>query len=67
MQSESQTYMENYNRLRDAAKKMQSMTEPDVDALIPLVEQGTQAYKACIERIEAVQKILGVGDAAPNS
>lgn len=56
-----ETYAAAFQRLKDAASKLQSLStdaEPDVDKLEPLVEQATEAYTACMRRIAAVRQML---------
>lgn len=66
MSEQKQSYIESFNKLRQVVGEMQSMTEPDVDALVPYVETGTAAYKVCMSRIDAVEKMLGLdNDAIP--
>lgn len=60
MSENKQSYIESFNKLRQVVGEMQSMTEPDVDALVPYVEAGTAAYKVCMNRIDAVEKMLGL-------
>lgn len=57
---ETTTFMENLRALKSAAADIDGMNEPDIDKLIPLVEKGTKAYKACNERIAQVEKYLGI-------
>lgn len=58
MTKTTESFNKNYAILKDVAEKLRSQTEPDVDALIPMVESATKAYKQCQDRIEAVKKAL---------
>lgn len=60
MTEQSQTYIENLNTMRNVVSQIQNMTDPDVDQLVPLTEQGLQARKICLGRIESVEKALGI-------
>lgn len=51
-------FNDNYAKLREIALKLRSQEEPDIDALVPLVEEATKAYKECKSRIEGVKKAL---------
>lgn len=59
-ESNTKLYLENYNDLREAAGKINNMTVPDVDALVPLVEGAIKSHSAVIHRIQTVQKLLGL-------
>ncbi len=57
----SPSYYESYQQLKAIADKMrQQQDEPNIDELIPLVEQATAAYKHCQARIAAVENALGL-------
>lgn len=61
MQSDIQKevgFLEHYGTLQETAKILRDQTEPDLDALIPLVDKAVAAYKGCKTRIEAVQALL---------
>lgn len=48
----------NYQKLNDIARKLRTQDEPDIDALVPMVEEATNAYKICKQRIEDVKLAL---------
>lgn len=48
----------NYQQLNAIAQKLRTQTEPDIDALVPMVEEATKAYQVCKQRIEAVKLAL---------
>lgn len=60
MSEEATTYLENYQKLKNIAETIRDQTELDIDKLVTLVEQATDAYKKCQARIEAVEKVLGM-------
>jgi exodeoxyribonuclease VII small subunit len=62
MPSSTDSYQENYQTLKKIAETMREQQEPDIDQLIELINQATEAYKKCQARIEAVEKALGLED-----
>jgi len=58
--SNKNTYIENYQRLKDITEAMRDIDEPDIDQLVVMVNEATEAYKNCQARIEAVEKALGL-------
>ncbi|MEK8017615.1 MAG: exodeoxyribonuclease VII small subunit [Candidatus Parabeggiatoa sp.] len=56
----TKTYIDNYQILKDIAEAMRDMDEPDIDQLVVMVNEATEAYKNCQARIEAVEKALGL-------
>lgn len=54
----SKAYMQHYEDLKSAGQQLSEMQEPDVDLILPLVTKGTEAYKFCKERIDAVRQQL---------
>jgi exodeoxyribonuclease VII small subunit len=52
------SFLDNYRTLEACANELSEQKEPDVDAIIPLVEKSVSAYNQCIERITAVEAML---------
>lgn len=51
-------FMTHYNTLKQTAETLKTMTEPDVDKIMPLVNQGMESYKEVMARIESVRQSL---------
>lgn len=47
-----------YQQLNAIAQKLRNQNEPDIDALVPMVEEATRAYQVCKQRIEEVKLAL---------
>lgn len=47
-----------YQQLNAIAQKLRNQTEPDIDALVPMVEEASKAYQICKQRIDAVKLAL---------
>ncbi|MGF1688411.1 exodeoxyribonuclease VII small subunit [Photobacterium japonica] len=45
-------------KLQQAANELSQQNVPDVDKIIPLVKQGSEAYTHCMSRINEVERIL---------
>jgi exonuclease VII small subunit len=43
-------YLENYSKLNEIAKNLDSNEVIDIDKVLPQIENATQAYSVCIER-----------------
>ena len=57
-QKEPDVYLKNFRLLEEAAQQLSNQDTPDIDKIMPAVQQGTEAYKACMARIEQVEKML---------
>ncbi|MDW3046222.1 exodeoxyribonuclease VII small subunit [Vibrio sp. Vb1554] len=58
MNQQTSSYIDNYSKLKSASEELSQQNVPDVDRIIPLVKQGTQAYQHCMSRIQQVEKML---------
>ncbi|EJP4176580.1 exodeoxyribonuclease VII small subunit [Vibrio vulnificus] len=58
MNQQTSSYMDNYSKLKSAAEELSQQNVPNVDRIIPLVKQGTEAYQHCMSRIQEVEKML---------
>ena len=47
-----------YEVLKNNAVLLSHQQEPDIDQLLPLVEESIKAYNICKARLEAVQQAL---------
>lgn len=52
------SFNSSYQQLNTIAQKLRTQSEPDIDALVPMVEEATKAYQVCKQRIEAVKQAL---------
>jgi hypothetical protein len=59
IQGTTQSFAENYQKLSNASREIESMTVENIDQLISTVESASGAYRACIERIDLIEKHLG--------
>lgn len=58
MTDNANEFTKNYEILKTIAETLRNQREPNVDQLIPMLEQATQAYKSCKNRLESVQQAL---------
>jgi len=54
----SESFKENYQKLKKIADTLSSEEDVDIDALVPMVDEGLAAYKVCSERIASVNTML---------
>ena len=47
MSEQAQTFAANYAVLKEVAETLRTQKEPDIDALIPIVDKALAAYKVC--------------------
>jgi exodeoxyribonuclease VII small subunit len=52
------SFNKNYKVLKETADWLSQQKEPDIDQLVPKVEQAMEAYKICKTRLDAVQATL---------
>jgi exodeoxyribonuclease VII small subunit len=62
MPRKSDSYLQNYQKLKKIAETMREPSEPDIDQLVAMVSEAAKAYKNCQVRIEAVEKALGLAE-----
>lgn len=55
---ETDTYLQNYNKLKQIADQIDSQEVFDVDKALPQIEEATKAYSICVERINKVNEAL---------
>lgn len=54
----SESFSQNYQILQNIAQKLSQSGEVDIDELVPMVDQATQAYQLCKSRLDAVEEAL---------
>lgn len=54
----TESFNQSYETLKKIAETLRNQREPNIDELIPMVEQATKAYKVCQGRLEAVKMAL---------
>ena len=59
MTQEADTFKANYDILKEVAETLRNQREPDIDALIPMVDKALASYKVCKDRITAVKAAFG--------
>lgn len=57
--TEADTYKAHYAILREVAETLRQQKEPDIDALIPMVDRALTSYRFCKARLEAVKAAFG--------
>ena len=59
MTQEADTFKAHYDILKEVAETLRNQKEPDIDALIPMVDRALASYKICKERLTAVKTAFG--------
>ena len=54
----AENFSKSYEILKTIAETLRNQREPNVDELIPMLEEATKAYKICKSRLESVQLAL---------
>lgn len=55
---QAESFNKAYGTLKAIAESMRSQTEPDIDALVPMVDKAVAAYTVCKARIASVKELL---------
>jgi exodeoxyribonuclease VII small subunit len=59
MTQDADSFKANYDILKEVAETLRNQKEPDIDALIPMVDRALASYKVCKDRITAVKAAFG--------
>jgi exodeoxyribonuclease VII small subunit len=59
MTQQADTFKANYDILKEVAETLRNQKEPDIDALIPMVDRALASYKICKDRLTAVKTAFG--------
>lgn len=59
MNAKTESYKTHYTILKEVAETLRNQKEPDIDALIPMVDKALASYKICKERLTAVKTAFG--------
>ena len=58
MNQTEKTYQQNYQILESVVQQLSQNQNIDIDQLLPMVDQASEAYKFCKSRIDAVESAL---------
>jgi exodeoxyribonuclease VII small subunit len=56
--TEFTSFKDGFEALKRNAESLRTQTEPDIDQLLPIVQESIQAYGVCKARINAVEIAL---------
>ena len=52
------SFIENYKILQCSVDELKNQEEADLDKIIPIIDEGLNAYKNCKSRIDKVKEML---------
>ena len=55
----TENFKTHYANIKQIAGNIKSQDEPDIDALVPMVDAALKSYAFCKERLSAVKALLG--------
>jgi exodeoxyribonuclease VII small subunit len=56
--SDTASFKASFQKLKSIAEQLKNQAEPNIDELIPQIEQAMQAYKICKDRLDHVSATL---------
>lgn len=59
MENQTENYSTHYTNLKKISETIRNQSEPDIDALVPMVDSAITSMKYCKDRLAAVKAILG--------
>lgn len=54
----TETFTDNYKKLGEIVDFLQANEEPDIDKLVPMIQDASSAYKVCKARLDSVKTAL---------
>ena len=55
----SNNFKSHYLNIKKISLEIKNQDEPDIDALVPMVDAALASFSFCKERLEAVKALLG--------
>jgi exodeoxyribonuclease VII small subunit len=52
------SFNENYQKLKKISEELHSQKEPDIDSMVEMVKEASEAYTQCKQRLDDVQKAI---------
>lgn len=56
--AETVSFTENFAKLKNISDTLRSQQEPNIDTLVPMVDEALTAFKNCKTRLDAVESML---------